>query len=107
MIRFADAYNPSPHFQKKWGENYQSNLGSLWERFVQAYKSGAVTPGSPDEMLMCFAYDIVLGPHLGVPEPHKVMFLRWLIDGIRQRFQDPIGSNGDDKEKGDEQKQPV
>jgi hypothetical protein len=86
MIRFADAYNPTPHFRSKWCESYASSVRSLWERCVQAYKAGHAAPGSPEELLMCFAYDVVLGPNLGVPEPHKLAFLRWLLDSLRQAF---------------------
>ena len=84
LIRFADSYNPAPHFQMKWGADYQSNVSSLWQRFVQEYKRGSIATGPTDELLMCLAYDVVLGAHLGVPEPHKVAFLQWLIDGLRR-----------------------
>jgi len=61
VIRFGDAYNPTPHFRKKWGEDYTSSVRSLWERCVQAYKNDVAAPDAVDELLMCFAYDVVLG----------------------------------------------
>jgi hypothetical protein len=75
MIRFADAYNPTPHFRKRWGENHSSRVRSLWERCVQAYQSEAAAPDLAEELLMCFAYDVSLGavprcaraPQVGVP----------------------------------------
>ena len=39
------------------------------------------------ELLMCLQYDIVLGPALGVPDPHKLEFLRWLAKGIRNEVE--------------------
>ncbi len=92
LIRFADTYNPTPHFRKSWGENYESNIGTLRTSCVQAFKSGAMAAGTPDELLMCFAHDVVLGPYLGVPEPQELGFLRWLIDGIRWGLRSPYGA---------------
>jgi len=37
-----------------------------------------------DDVDRCLAYDAVLGPFLGLPEPQKLAFLRWLIDGLRK-----------------------
>ncbi len=91
LIRFADAYNSAPHFRKRWGDDYQSNVGSLSGRYVQAYKSGALASGPLDELLLCLAHDVAVGPYLGVPEPHTLAFLRWLIDGIRQKIRCPVG----------------
>jgi hypothetical protein len=70
--------------ERNGGEDYTSSVRSLWERCVQAYKNDDAAPEAVDELLMCFAYDVVLGPYLGVPEPHKLAFLHWLIDGIRR-----------------------
>jgi hypothetical protein len=86
IIRFARTVDPTGHFQDRWGEEYRTNVQALWHRCVQSYKDGSATPAPPDELLMCLAYDVVLGPHLGVPHPHKLPFLRWLIDGVRQNL---------------------
>ena len=82
-IRFARASDPTQHFRDKWGTEYASHVRALWGRSVEAYLAGAKPPGGADESLMCLAYDIVLGPYLGVPEPHKLLFLRWLIEAMR------------------------
>ena len=83
MIRFSDSYNPLPHFQSLWGNEYRTRVSELWDRCVRAYKGLEAPPSDVRELLMCLQYDIVLGPALGVPEPHKLSFLHWLIDKIR------------------------
>jgi hypothetical protein len=93
IIRFAQSADPTAEFRARWGENYQTNVKALWDRCVQSYNAGVKPQGSADELLMCLAYDIVLGPYLGVPEPHKRPFLLWLIDGVRQGLQSSDGGN--------------
>jgi hypothetical protein len=87
IIRFVHSVDPTTHFQDRWGEEYRTNVQALWHRCVQSYKAGAAATGGVDELIMCLTYDVVLGPCLGVPEPHKLSFLRWVIDGVRQDLQ--------------------
>lgn len=84
LIRFAHSVDPTTHFRIRWGEEYVTNVRALWQRSVESFKTGAATAAPPDELLMCLTYDIVLGPHLGVPDSHKLPFLRWLLDGVRR-----------------------
>ena len=86
IIRFSDSHNPLPHFQSLWGDEYRTQVAELWDRCVRAYKERESPPSGLGELLMCLQYDIVLGPALGVPEPHKLPFLHWLIDQIRGSF---------------------
>jgi hypothetical protein len=89
IIRFAHAADPTADFQARWGEAYKTNVQALWERCVRAYMTGVAATDAADELIMCLTYDIVLGPCLGVPDPHKLPFLRWLIDGIWQGLRGP------------------
>ena len=89
IIRFAQSVDPTAYFQDRWGKGYRTNVQALWSRCVQSYKAGAVAAGPPDELLMCLTYDVVLGPSLGVPDPHKLHFLRWLLDGVRRGLRKP------------------
>ena len=84
IIRFACAVDPTPHFRARWGEHYKANVEALWRRCVESYLAGELTPRPADELLMCLAYDVIAGPCLGVPDPPKVPFLRWLIEGARR-----------------------
>ena len=84
IIRFAHSVDPTTHFHDRWGEEYQKNVRALWQRCVESFKAGAAAAPPPDELLMCLTYDVVLGPYLGVPDPHKLPFLRWLLDGVRK-----------------------
>jgi hypothetical protein len=84
IIRFAQSVDPVTHFRDRWGEEYKTNVRALWERSIESFKAGTAMPAPPDEMLMCLAYDVALGPYLGVPNPHKLPFLRWLLDGVRK-----------------------
>jgi hypothetical protein len=81
---FACAVDPTVHFRARWGESYKANLEALWRRCVESYLAGDPAPSPADELLMCLAYDVILGPSLGVPGPHKLPFLRWLIAGVRR-----------------------
>ena len=99
IIRFARSVDPTEHFNARWGEEYRTNVQALWHRCVQSYKAGAAAEGDPDELLMCLSYDVFLGPYLGVPDPHKLLFLRWLIDGVRRQLQSAI--KGDVRKIGD------
>ena len=93
IIRFAQSVDPTALFRDRWGDNYQQNVAALWDRYVQSYKAGVEAQGPADELLMCLVYDVVLGPYLGVPEPHKRPFLLWLIAGVRRGLQRPGGRN--------------
>ncbi len=84
IIGFARSADPTALFHERWGDNYRRNVAALWDRCVQAYKAGVEAQGPADELLMCLAYDVVLGSYLGVPGPHKQPFLLWLIEGIRR-----------------------
>ena len=84
IVRFARAVDPTVHFRARWGDSYKPNLEALWRRCVESYLAGDPEPGPADELLMCLAYDVILGPSLGVPGPHKLPFLRWLIAGVRR-----------------------
>ena len=84
IIRFAHSVDPTTHFRDRWREEYQTNVRALWQRSVESFKAGAATAAPPDELLMCLTCDVVLGPYLGVPDPHKLPFLRWLLDGVRE-----------------------
>ncbi len=81
--------DPTAYFQDRWGEEYRKNVQNLWHRCVQSYKAGVAAKGAADELLLCLTYDVILGPYLGVPDPHKLLFLRWLIDGVRQSLLGP------------------
>ena len=85
FIRFSDTFNPLPHFQEQWGDDYTARVRELWEQCVRAFEDNAATEADIGELLMCLQYDIVLGPALGVPDPHKLRFLRWLTDAIGNR----------------------
>jgi hypothetical protein len=84
IIRFACAVDPTLHFRGRWGEHYKANIEALWRRCVESYRASDLAAGPMDELLMCLAYDVILGPSLGVPDPHKLPFLRWLIEGARR-----------------------
>ncbi len=84
LLRFTRAFDPTLHFRQRWPENYKTEVEALWHRCVQSYKAGTPASAGPDELLMCMAYDCVLGPYLGVPEPQKAQFLQWLVDGMRK-----------------------
>ena len=84
IIRFAHSVDPTAHFRDRWGADYTTNIQALWGACVESFKAGAPTAAPPDELLMCLTYDVVLGPYLGVPDPHKLPFLRWLLDGTRK-----------------------
>ncbi len=84
IIGFARSADPTALFHERWGDNYRRNVAALWDRCVQAYKAGVEAQGPAEELLMCLTYDVVLGPYLGVPEPHKQPVLLWLIEGIRR-----------------------
>jgi hypothetical protein len=83
IIRFARSVDPVEHFRDRWGDEYETKVRALWEGCVESYKAGVPASAQPDELTMCLSYDLALGPYLGVPEPHKLPFLRWLIEGIR------------------------
>ena len=87
IIRFARTADPTARFHERWGGEYADKARSLWNRCVQSFAAGEEPPGDRDELLLCLAYDVSLGPYLGVPEVHKLAFLRWLLNGIRRSVQ--------------------
>jgi len=95
IIRFARSADPTAHFHERWGAEYRTNVQALWHRCVGSFKAGSVAAAPPDELLMCLEYDVVLGSFLGVPEPHKLPFLRWLVAGVRHGLQSPTANDGE------------
>ncbi len=71
-------------FRERWGERYAERVRAHWSECVRRFESGAAAEGPADELLLCLAYDCILGPCLGVPERHKLQFWAWLVAGIRQ-----------------------
>jgi hypothetical protein len=86
MIRFISTFEMPlvRQFRERWGEQYTQRVRAHWSECVRRFHCGAAAKGPADELLLCLAYDCVLGPYLGVPEPHKVAFWEWLVAGIRQ-----------------------
>jgi|WetSurMetagenome_2_1015567.scaffolds.fasta_scaffold72395_3 hypothetical protein len=87
--RFAHFNDPTAHFQRCWGDEYKKNAQSLWRQCIQSYKAGSPPGGTSEELLMCLTYDIVISPYLGVPDSNNLPFLRWLLEGIRLKLEDP------------------
>jgi len=84
IIRFASVFDPTAHFQERWGDDYKERAQGLWRQCVESFKAGAPPNVESGELLLCLAYDCSLGPYLAVPEPHKQHFLHWLMDGLRK-----------------------
>ncbi|MCI0637988.1 MAG: hypothetical protein L0Y72_23560 [Gemmataceae bacterium] len=86
MIRFISTFELAiiRQFRERWGEEYKGRVQAHWSECVRRFKAGAPAEGPADELLLCLAYDCVLGPYLGVPEPHKLVFWDWLLAGVRQ-----------------------
>jgi hypothetical protein len=86
LLRFADAYDPTPHLQKKWGDDYLPKAQALFEHSVTAYRSGVPLSGAIDEMLFCLTFALTGAPHLCFADDHG--YLRFVVAGIRQRLSD-------------------
>ena len=86
FIRFSRMFNPFPHFEEIWGDEYTTKVGELWQRCVRSFKEDMMGSANVAELLMCLQYDIALGPYLGVPDTHKVRFLKWLVEGIKSKL---------------------
>jgi hypothetical protein len=84
--KFISTFDPTEYFRERWQEDYVSNISSLHRRCIESYRAGLAATEPADELLMCVTYDFILGPYLGVPEPHKLPFLLWLVNGIRQQL---------------------
>src|SRR3954469_23351917 len=86
MIRFISTFELPliRQFRDRWGEQYRERLQAHWAECVRRFRSGAAASGPADELLLCLAYECILGPYLGVPESHKREFWAWLVVGIRQ-----------------------
>ena len=89
IIRFSRKNDPLLVFIEKWGDKYKERTEALWNQCVAAYKNQDMMNKSVEELLFCLSYDIALGPYLGVPDPHKLPFLRWLIENIRSTIDGP------------------
>src|SRR5262245_18760542 len=86
MIRFVGAFEMPVIrlFQERWGQRYKQRVQACWSDSIRRFKAGGAAEGPADELLLCLAYDCILGPYLGVPEPHKLVFWEWLVEGVRQ-----------------------
>ena len=89
FAKFTRPFDPTAYFRGRWQQDYLANVRALHTRCIEAYRAGLPATAPADELLMCVAYDFILGPHLGVPEPHKLPFLLWLVSGIRTQLNDP------------------
>ena len=85
--RFIHHHDPTLYFHKAWGDDYQENVHSLWQRLNNAFQNGETTAGQVDELLMGMAYHWALGPYLGVPDSKKQEFLAWLLAEIRRQLE--------------------
>ena len=96
MIRFIRTFELPliRQFRERWGEQYTQRAQAHWSECIRRFQSGAAAEGPADELLLCLVYDCVLGPHLGVPKPHKLAFWEWLVAGIRQAVPARQGVSG-------------
>jgi hypothetical protein len=81
--RFAMLFDRTGHFRERWGERHRPNVDALWKKCVSAYRGDRSATEPADELMLCLAFDWILGPYLGVPEREKLSFLRWLLSQIR------------------------
>ena len=52
---------------------------------THAFKAGRATGYSPDEVLMCMAYDVTVAPYIGVPEEVSHSYLHAMLQELREK----------------------
>jgi hypothetical protein len=86
LIAFCRQNDPSREFEKRWGSEYRERVRELWGASTYAFKSGQPTGYSPDELLMCMAYDVIVAPYIGVPEDISHSYLQTMLRELREKI---------------------
>jgi hypothetical protein len=66
MIRFISTFELPliRQFRDRWGEQYKQRVQAHWSVCIRRFQSGTAAEGPADELLLCLAYDCILGPYL-------------------------------------------
>ena len=86
LLAFCRANNPSQEFEERWGSDCRDRVRELWGESTHAFKAGSPTGHSPDELLMCMAYDVAVAPYIGVPEDLSHAYLHAMLRELREKL---------------------
>jgi hypothetical protein len=84
-IEFSRKNDPTQEFRERWGADYPDRARELWRASTHAFKAGRATGYSPDEVLMCMAYDVTVAPYIGVPEEVSYSYLHAMLQELREK----------------------
>jgi len=85
LVEFCRANDPSQEFMERWRTEFRDRVRELWAASTHAFKAGRGTGYSPDEVLMCMAYDVTVAPYIGVPEEVSHSYLHAMLRELRER----------------------
>ncbi|ROQ30083.1 hypothetical protein [Gallaecimonas pentaromativorans] len=83
LLRFSFEYNPSELFMAAWGEEYRERAEALWAASTQAFKAQKATGYSPEQVLLCMAFDAAIAPYTGAPESLVLAYQRAMLQELR------------------------
>ena len=86
LVAFCQLNNPTQEFEKHWGSEFHDRVRELWGKSTHAFKAGRPTGYSPNELLLCMAYDVTVAPYIGVPEDISHSYLHAMLRELREKI---------------------
>lgn len=86
LIEFVRSNDPMKEFQELWGPDSNDRILELWGKSTHSFKERRPIGGTPDELLLCMAYDVTVAPYLGVPEETTHSYLHFVLKELREKL---------------------
>lgn len=83
LIEFSRTYDPSEEFKQIWGSEFRDRTRELWGASTHAFKEDLPTGFNANEILLCMAFDVSVGPYLGIPARITHAYLQAMVNELR------------------------
>ena len=86
LIAFSRSNDPAKEFQELWGSAYKDRIEELWSSSTHSFKERRPIGATPDELLLCMAFDVTVAPYIGVPEDISHAYLHFVLKELREKL---------------------
>jgi len=86
LIEFIRNNDPVKEFQELWGSDSNDRILALWKNSTHSFQEKQPIGVTPDELLLCMAYDTTVAPYIGVQEKTSHSYLHFVLKELREKL---------------------